>query len=221
MELKIYAVPPAQTMNLVGSLGNALGDKANITSPMPGKLLVYAAHDAQASIGEAIASLGQSIGSAAKPAQVDLQFWIVDGAPGPGTDDPALKPLAVALESVRQTMGPLHFTLDQSLAARGSSGRDGTISSAPELFYPRRLDFTVTGVSGKVIDLFLDYEDHGATGIATFKTQINTQSGHYVVLAQGPGACPAAVPGKTAPPCPVKPALRLLIVRADIVPPPA
>lgn len=221
MELKIYAVPPEQTMSLTGSLGNALGKTANITSPAPGKLLVYAPRDAQSSIADAIASLGKSAASEPAAAQIDLHFWIVDAQAGPGSDDVALKPLAAALDSVRKSMGPLHFQLDQAAAARTSVGPAGSIKTATNGGYPRSFHFKVSATHGNTVQLSLGYGDHGATGLDELDTQLGVMSGKYVVLAQAPGACAVALPGKVAPPCPQKPMLRLLIVRADILPPQA
>ncbi len=222
MELKIYAVPAQQTDRLASALGLAMGGKATVTAPVPGKLLVYASHDAQASIATAIASLAQSSASNSPAPQVDLHFWVVDGESGAGKDDPALKSLSAALDKVRQSMGPMHFQLDQVVAARSSlDGRDTSIVAATDDGYPRAFDFLIKGVQGDLLDLWLGYEDHGERGLAKFKSQITLRSGQYVVLAQGPGACAPALPGKVAPPCSVKPALRLLIVRADMPPPQA
>ena len=219
MELKIYDAPPEQTPNLTEALGNALGKVGNVTMPAPGKLLVYAPRDAQASISTAITSLGKASPADQKSTQVNLHFWIVDGATGPGSDDAALQPLSATLDTVRQAMGPLHFRLDQTLAAAASAGHCGSIVAATDDGYPRAISFTVNAVNDNSIDLDVGYEDHGQSGLAKFGTQIDAESGHYVVLAQAPGACAPARPGKTAPPCPEKPALRLFIVRADRLPP--
>jgi hypothetical protein len=219
MELKIYAVSPEQTPKLGEALGNALGKMATVTVPAPGKLLVYAPRDAQTSISAAIASLGKASPVDQKSALVHLQFWIVDGAIGPGTDDTTLKPLSATLDTMRQAMGPMHFRLNQTLAAMTSAGHDGSIKTATDGGYPRGIDFVVRAVNDNNINLWVGYEDNGGSGLAQFKTQIDAESGHYVVLAQAPGACAAVLPGKTAPPCPEKPALRLLIVRADRLPP--
>lgn len=220
MELKIYPVPVQQTVKLAEALGHALGGKANVTLPAPGKLLVYASHDAQASIAAAIASLAQPSASNSPAPQVDLHFWIVDGKSGAGNDDPALKSLSASLDKVRQSMGPMHFQLDQVVAARSSSGGHlGSIVAAADGGYPRSFDFSINGMQGDTLDLWLVYEDHGERGLAKFKSQITLRSGQYVVLAQGQGACAPALPDKAALPCAVKPALRLLIVRADILPP--
>ncbi len=221
MTLKIYAVPPAQTEQLRQSLGNALGKTANVTVPAPGKLLIYAPAGAQASISAAISNLGESGTAEAAPAQVDLHFWVVDAQTGTGVDDPALKPLASALDAVRKNMGPLHFKLDQAVAAITSVGHDGSLKTAAEGGYPRGFGFEVNTAHDNTINLQLSYADDGFSGLAQFETRIDVQSGHYVVLAQAPGACPAALPGKAAPPCPEKAVLRLLIVRADRLNPPA
>lgn len=221
MELKIYAVSPEQTNPLAQSLGSVLGKTAMITTPAPGKLLVFAPRDAQSSIAEAIASLGKSAASAPAATQVDLHFWVVDAHTGPGSDDAALKPLAAALDSVSKSMGPLHFQLDQAAAAITSVGRDGGIETATDGGYLRSFHFDVSATHGNTIQLSLQYQDRGESGLAQLNTQISVASGHYVVLAQAPGACAVALPGIAAPPCPQQPTLRLLILRADILPPPA
>lgn len=218
MELKIYTVPPSQTGTLSVSLASAFQKMATITVPAPGKLLVYAPRDAQSSIGDAITSLGKSVASEPAAAQVDLHIWIVDAVAGPGSDDAALKPLDTALESVRKSMGPLHFQLDQAVSAITSVGPDGSIKTATDGGYPRSFGFQVTATHGNTIQLALSYDDNGQSGLSQLDTHIGINSGQYVVLAQAPGACAAALPGKTAPPCPQKPALRLLIVRADRLP---
>lgn len=219
MELKIYDVPAAQTGKLAAALGIVLGGRASITTPAPGKLLVYAPHDAQASIGHAIDSLGAKAASAEVTGQVDLHFWIVDGLPGAGDDDPALKPLMPSLDTVRKNMGPLHFSLVQTMAAMNLSiSHDGGITTAVEKGYPRTANFHIDSADGKTIALSLDYEDRGESGLGKLRTQIAVPSGQYVVLAQAPGACAPALPGETAPPCAEKPALRLLVLRADHVP---
>lgn len=221
MVLKIYAAPSGQASQLAQSLGRVLGKKASITSPAPGKLLVYAPSNAQASIGDAISSLGKSTESDQTPAQVDLHFWVVDAQSGPGTDDAALAPMTSALDSVRKRIGPLHFQLDQAVSAMASVGHNGSIKTAKDGGYMRSFDFQISGGHGNTIDLMLAYADQGQTGLAELETQLDVTSGHYVVLAQAPGACAQALIGKAAPACPQKPALRLLIVRADRLPPPA
>ena len=144
---------------------------------------------------------------------------VVDGATGPGTDDAALQPLSTTLDTVRQAMGPLHFRLDQTLTAMASAGHGGSIVATTSGGYPRGISFTVNTINGNGIDLDVGYDDQGRGGLAKFSTQIDAESGHYVVLAHAPGACAPAPLGGISPPCPEKPALRLFIVRADRLPP--
>ncbi|MGC1548858.1 MAG: hypothetical protein WA777_10025 [Rhodanobacter sp.] len=214
MELKIYAVSPAQTNDLRQALDNALGKQANVSVAAAGKLLVYAPHDAQASIGAAIAELGKSASPQSSPAQVDLHFWIVDAVAGAGDDDPALKGLASSFASLRQTMGPMHFHLDQTASAVTSNDYRGSLSTTND-GYLQKFDFRIGAVSEDAISLWLTYNDLAQSGLTQFQTQIDAHPGQYIVLAQAPGACPAAPLGKVAPPCPDKPLLRLLVVRVD------
>jgi len=220
MELKLYDVPASQSENLAQALALTMVNKASVSQAAPGKLLVYAPRGAQASIGKAIAALAKAPMQQAAAGQVGVHFWVVNGEPGAGADDAALKPLASALDSVRQNAGPLHFSLVQTVFARTSTdGHNVSIVAAPAGGNARNFDFAVKGVDGQILDSLLDYYDSNDRGLYKFKSEVSLHSGHYVVLAQGPGACPRAVVGESDPPCPVTPALRLLIVRADILPP--
>jgi len=216
MELKIYTVPPAQTGRLAEAVGNALGGKASVTTPVSGKLLVYAPRDTQASIDAALASLGQASPAQAAVAQVSLHFWVVDAQAGAGTDDVALKPLSATLDALRQHMGPLHFQVNQAASAAVASDHHGTITTTAPDGYPRTFDFRVAAASGDAIDLSLDYQDAGHSGLRQVNTEVGTRYGEYLVLAQAPGVCPGSVAQATpATACADAPALRLLIVRAD------
>lgn len=216
MELKIYTVPAAQTGQLAGALGSALGKKANVTTPAPGKLLVYAPRDAQASIGAALGSLGKATPASAGATQVNLRFWIVDAQTGAGANDAALKPLSATLATLRQTLGPMHFQLEQAAAGVGSSGHSGSIATATPAGYQRTFDFRIGPATAQGVELTLDYQDAGPAGLRRFNTQVGAHFGDYLVLAQAPGACPVVLTsGKPTTSCPDVPALQLLIVRVD------
>ncbi|HEY0197303.1 MAG TPA: hypothetical protein VGC19_02020, partial [Rhodanobacter sp.] len=95
MELKIYDVPPAKTDVLRGALSEALAsDKAKVSMPAPGKLMVYASRDAQPSIEQAIADLSKSSPKDQTDERLQVRFLVVDTMPGDGADDPALKDVA-------------------------------------------------------------------------------------------------------------------------------
>jgi hypothetical protein len=219
MELKMYSVPAAQSENLRNALTLAMANKASVSQSGPGLLLVYAPRDAQASIGTAIKALGEATPKQAPPVQVSVHFWVVDGEPGAGEDDPALKDLAGSLASLRQTMGPLHFHLDQAATSVGISNAsvDLTTADGP---YQRAFDFRVGAVDGNTARLQLGYQDAGNRGLGKLHTEIDATFGQYLVLASAPGACRTGpngdVPNSTT--CPDKPALRLLVVRADRLP---
>lgn len=222
MQLKIYSVAPGQTNKLAEALGNALGKSANITSPAPGKLLVYAPEQAQDSIATTLASLGKASSDGKPSAQMDVHFWIVDALPGAGSDDTALKTLTPALSALEKDLGPLHFQLVQAVSAIASVGdQPVSIGTMPGSGSLSQFDFTIQSVSGNTNSLWLNYMDAGKVGLAMFKSRISIQSGQYVVLAQAPGACAVASLIAPAPPCPVKPLLRLLVVRVDRLPPQA
>lgn len=224
MDLKIYAVPAAQTAQLAGALGNALGKKANVTMPMPGKLLVYAPQQAQDSIGKALASLGQAAPAANDATQVNLRFWVVDGHPGTGADEAALKPLSATFDSLRSTLGPMHFQLEQAAAGVATSGHGGRIVTTTPAGYQRNFDFRIGPATARGVALTLDYKDAGPAGLRHFSTEVGARFGDYLVLAQAPGgACQAVlVSGKATASCsPDVSAMRLLIVRVDRLNPPA
>lgn len=219
MEMKVYAVPATQTGRLAAALAGVLGSRASVTDPAPGKLLVYAPRDAQASIAAALESLAKTPATEAAPTQVNLRFWVVDAQAGAGPDDPALKPLATTLDALRQTMGPLHFRLDQVAASLAASNESGAIGTSTEAG-PRSFGFAVGAVEAHGVTLSLDYQDAGRSGLRQLKTEVGARFGEYLVLAQGPGVC--ATPFEATGPaaadtCGDKPALRLLIVRVDRV----
>jgi len=224
MELKIYAVPVAQTARLAGALGNALGKGANVTMPAPGKLLVYAPQQAQDSIGKALAGLGQAGPAADDATQVNLRFWVVDGHPGTGSDEAALKPLSATFDSLRSTVGPMHFQLEQAAAGVATSGHSGRIVTSTPAGYQRNFDFRIGAATVRGIELTLDYEDAGPAGLRHFSTEVGARFGDYLVLAQAPGGeCQVVLAsGKRVASCSEDAsALRLLIVRVDRLNPPA
>lgn len=211
MELKIYAVPPAQTAPLAQALGNALGGKASVTLPAPGKLLVYAPRETQSSIGVALTDLGKTARAAAPEAQVTVHFWVVDAQAGPGADDAALKPLAATLDALRQSMGPQHFQVDEAGSATVENNHQGRLSTASN-GSTRTFVFEVHDAGHDAAGLSLDYKD----GLWQVSTTVGARYGEYLVLAQAPGVCPASfVRGVLASSCATTPGLRLVIVRAD------
>lgn len=218
MELKIYAVPAAQTAQLAGALGNALGKNANVTMPAPGKLLVYAPQQAQDSIGEALANLGQAAPAADSATQVNLRFWVVDGHPGAGADAAALKPLSATFDTLRSGLGPMHFELEQAASGVATSGRSGGIVTTTPAGFQRTFDFRVGSATADGVELTLDYQDAGPAGLRRFNTEVGARFGDYLVLAQAPGgACQVVLTsGKQTASCsPDASGMRLLIVRVD------
>lgn len=221
-ELKVYSVPATRTDEIHQSLQLALGTDARVSNASPGRLLVFASHDTQASIGQAIAAMEKTTPTTPndKPGDQALQirFWVIDALPGDGSDDPALKGLAPALASVRQSMGALHFRLTSSAAAASSLGQKGQIQTNGN----QGQDFAFDSKPGRggSVQLHVGYVDATQSGLTKLQTDLDVQLGHYTVLAQGPGACPAGaitltngIP--TPPRCDQKPALRLLVVRVD------
>jgi hypothetical protein len=215
MEMKIYTVPATQTSRLAMALGGVLGKRASVTDPAPGKLLVYAPRDAQASIAAALESLAKASPAQAAATQVNLHFWVVDARAGAGPDDPALKPLSATLDALRHAMGPLHFQIDQAAASLADSNHGGMISTTTPAGYTRTFAFHVGAVEGDGVALSLDYQDAEASGLRQLNTEVGARFGEYLVLAQAPGACPPSTTVSSIPTCPDKPALRLLIVRVD------
>lgn len=228
--LKIYPVPPAEGQDIARGLQAALGTKASVSNPSEGKLLVYAPRDAQASIEKAIATLGNAKASAQPAATLNVHVWTVDGETGNGADDPALKALEPTLDALRKTAGPMHFRLAQTAAAMASSGHQASslVHQASSLVLSDGTDtqnfgFLFNRVNDDGVNLWLDYEDSGRSGLRKFNTQIEVPFGQYIVLAQAPGVCAKPVETTLLPngkqvstnPCSDKPALRLLIVRVD------
>jgi hypothetical protein len=208
------------------------GTRASITAAGPGKLLVYAPRDAQSSIGSVIDTLSSSPQTPAAPVQpvapvqVDVHFWIVDGTAGEGQDDPALQALAPTLAALRKTAGPLRFQMDQVAAAVATPSDDESTIVIAKGSLPQTFNFRLGHLTEQGANLWLDYEDHGPSGLEKLKTQVETPFGQYIVLARAPGTCPASsaglTNGQTIPSsCADKSAMRLLIVRVDRLAPKA
>lgn len=226
LTLKLYTVPVDRTKSIQTAVGEALqglsaimsgGARATVITAGPGKLLVYAPHDAQASIGEVIESLGKATAKQEAPIQVGVHFWVIDGQSGAGDDDPALKNLSGSLASLRQTMGPMHFHLDQAAALVGTSSEDDSLVTADGP-YKRSFYFHVGTINGDTARLQLSYEDVAGHGLGKLDTHIDATFGQYIVLAQAPGACPQPSTNTTMATCTDKPSIRLLVVQVDRLP---
>jgi hypothetical protein len=217
MALKMYEVPPAQTSDLASALGRALGKDVNVSRAAPGKLLVYAPADAQSSIESAIASLRDAAPAKTVPTQVELHLWIINAEAGDAPDDPALRELAPSLASLRQTMGPASFHLEQTISAASATSRQGMLTledhGATQTF-----GFTFGPVhDDNTLSMEMDYHDHDNAAnagpkLTQLNAELNTRLGQYTVLAKAPGSCPASS-ATGAPPC--EKSWRLLVVRVD------
>lgn len=214
MELKIYPVPSGQSTRLSEDLRIALVDKAQVAAPTPDKLLVYAAHDTQASIGSVIAELTKSAPPPfAAPAEVQVHFWVIDAHAGAGGDDPALGSLSEPLMALRKSMGPLHFNLIEAVSGTTSGGGPARVSTGSGHIYD--FDVNTANTNQQSIMMNVSYNDMNSQKTAGFiqvHTSIVPRSGQYIVLAQSPAAT-AVAPSATDSASP--PTMRLLIVRAD------
>jgi hypothetical protein len=230
MALKIYDVPPAQANELSGALGIAINKDGNVMPAGPGKLMVYAPADTQASIASALAQLRDTASAKASPTQVTLHFWTIDATPGDAPDDPALKELAPSLASLRQTLGPLSFQLEQTISAAAAANRSGSLTTLSH-DTPHIFEFTLGAVQNDALSLNLRYHDgyaastssglSASSGLVELKTNIDTHLGQYTVLAQAPNDNCTVIRGTSASdPRPTETkscqnGWRLLVVRAD------
>jgi hypothetical protein len=217
MELKVYDVPASQTRSLARGLSSAFFEnKINVSVPSPGKLLIYAPRATQNSIGDAIAKLSKSSPDEdALPEQIQVHFWTVDAHAGEGTDDPALKDLAGALAGLRQSLGPMHFQLDESVSGVTAGTDNAQLSTGSG----KTFQFKVTS-PGRTPALQISYMDQNQKGIAQLSATFLAPPGQYIVLAQAPVASPTViftngVPTTAAPAAPDKQVMRLLIMRVD------
>lgn len=207
MALHIYDVPAAQTDGLRDALGKVLaGDKAHVSAPTPGKLLVYAPSSAQDSIGQALATLAKAAPSAPETT-VQARFWVINASAGSGPDDPQLASLNAALTPLRKSLGPMQFQLDQAVAGAlvygkyiNLAGIDGKIFGLTALAAPQG-----------ALDLDVQYQDTGnESGIRSLNTHVATRLGETIVLAQAPRGCRLPMGGS----CTTK-GMQLLVVRVD------
>lgn len=218
--LRLHTVPADRIQAIRDSLLDSISGNgtasANISISVaaPGKLLVYAPADLQDSVGDVIETLSKTAAPQAVPVQVGVHFWVIDGEPGAGENDPALKDLASSLASLQQALGPLHFHLDQAASLVGTSNHGNALLTA-DGHYQRSFFFRVDAINGDASTLQLTYEDPFGHGMRKLNTQIDATFGQYIVLAQAPGACPQPSTNNTPATCPDKPAMRLLVVRVD------
>lgn len=209
MELRIYDVPAAQTESLRQALAMALapGSQAAVTSPAPGKLLIYAPESSQDSISGALSSLASNKKDNASPASLNLRFWIVDAIHGDGADDDTLNVLGDVLKSWRTSMGPAHFKLAEAASGSVREGGQGEIVTDYQFGYA-----TSVSTSGD-IDIQLQVRNmqnsSRAQGLGQFQGQLNVTPGQFVVLAQTPASNNEATAGSDAP------MARLLVMRVD------
>ncbi|HEX7813695.1 hypothetical protein, partial [Dyella sp.] len=209
MELRIYEVPQAQTESLRQALTSALapGGQAAVTSPTPGKLLVYAPETSQDSIASALSGLASSSKDSHAPASLNLRFWIVDAVPGDGADDASLTVLTDVLKSWRGSMGAAHFKLVEATSGAVREGGQGEIVTGYQYGYE-----TSVSNSGDIsLQLQVRNNQNGGRvqGLGLFQGQLNVTPGHFVVLAQTPG------PGGDATASGDTPVARLLVMRVD------
>lgn len=220
MALRIYDVPPAQTNVLSSALARVLNKNASVTVAGPGKLLIYAPADTQASIEGAIASLRESSPAKAMPTPVELHAWIINAEPGDAPDDPALKVLAPSLAALRETMGPSSFHLEQAVSAAGSENHSSSLMLENQGSI-QQFDFQVGAIQGDVLSMDVSYNMPNGGGLAIanpshammgVQAHLDTRLGQYTLLAKAPGGCATASP---APSTPCEKSWRLLVVRAD------
>jgi hypothetical protein len=211
MELRIYDVPPAQTESLRQALTVALtpGGQAAVTSPAPGKLLIYAPDSSQDSIAAALSSLASSKKGEPTAASLNLRFWIVDAIRGDGVDDPALGVLDDALKSWRASMGSAHFKLVEATSGTVREGGQGYIVTDYQFGY----DTSLSSAGDINLQLKVSNVLHPAhpEGLSQFQGQLNVTPGQFIVLAQAPAPTGEAPAGGEAA------MARLLIMRVDRV----
>jgi hypothetical protein len=208
MALQVYDVPQAQTETLRGALSKVLapGGQAAITSPAPGKLLVYAPQAAQESINSALSNLAGSSKDVVPAPSLNVRFWIVDAIHGDGADDPSLNQLGDAIKSWRDSMGPAHFKLAEAVAGTLSEGSEGQILTDYQFFYS-----TSSVASGDVgLNLQvrnMQHPEQNSQGLQEFSGRLTVTPGQFVVLAQSPAMGNANAADA--------PKARLLIMRVD------
>lgn len=209
MALRIYDVPAAQTESLRQALAMALapGSQAAVTSPVPGKLLIYAPESSQDSISGALSSLASNKKDSTSPASLNLRFWVVDAIHGDGADDGTLNVLGDVLKSWRTSMGPAHFKLVEAASGSVREGGQGEIITDYQFGYA-----TSVSTSG---DIDIQLEVHNLLnsarpqGLSRFTGQLSVPPGEFVVLAQAPATNNETTAGSDAP------MARLLIMRVD------
>jgi hypothetical protein len=208
MALRIYDVPQAQTDSLRQALAMALapGAQAAVTSPTPGKLLVYAPESSQDSISSALSSLASSKKDNPVPSSLNLRFWIVDAIQGDGADDVALNVLGDVLKSWRASVGPAHFKLAEATSGSVREGGQGQIVT--DYLFGYATSVSTSGDIAIQLQVRNMQNSSRTQGLSEFQGQLSVTPGQFVVLAQTPVAGETAA-GSDAP------MARLLIMRVD------
>jgi hypothetical protein len=130
MQLQVYNVPPARAEDIRDALSGALSmpvDDAplgKVSLSGGNQLMVLAPGRIHSGVRSAIESIGGP--EAARPAivPVRLEVWLVDAQPGRAADDPALAPIAEALQSTRTHLGEVGFVRYDALSMVGSTRGD-------------------------------------------------------------------------------------------------
>lgn len=211
MQLKLYRVPPARAEAIGRALKDAFGARAQVSSPSPDALLVYAPVPAQDSIGDVIGALGRAAPDKAQPVQLRVRFWVIDGVPGDGPDDVGLKPLESSLVRLRKAFGPMHFIRDGTVSTMVAEGQGGLIQGPGDGGLSQTFHVQARTLRDERVDTALVYE----FGASRIQTRVNAPLGQYLVLAQSAIPCRPHASSAPAPTCGSGGGLRLLVVRID------
>lgn len=132
MLLQVHHVPPVRAGDIRIALEKSLsmGDGQLplgrvSTTGLEGQLLVLAPESVQEDIEQAIVALGGSAGPGAPDSgdtTIEFDLWLIDAIPGESADDPALAPIAAALDGARKALGAVRFERRDALSVATRTG---------------------------------------------------------------------------------------------------
>ena len=176
VELRTWELPPGYATRLVGSLQRTLGDVGRASEGPGGTLVVVAPAGVLGGV-DALVREARDQQPPPAPRNVELQYWLVEGAP---SDHPAagpgLEPLQAAIEPLQRVDGPMTLTLLDTRRLRTYDGDRGEIADE-RLLVRQTVGIEPSGA------LLADVELQVERG-AQVKTRIALADGQLAVLSQ-------------------------------------
>jgi hypothetical protein len=186
MELRVYDIPRnyeevQHELNIVLSGPSKSGETSAVygrASMTPdGRMLLLAPADIQRAVAAFLKELPQQKGAPSVFPTITMTYWFVAGRPGGKTPDlstPPWKEIALPLQEIVNSQGPMEFDIMEKLAVV-DSGKGNEVKLQGEktgILQHTRVE------DGKVVAAIQSLDPHG------LRSEITLTPGQFVVLAQ-------------------------------------